>query len=76
MFSKLRVWDTEANNGVLIDLLLAESPSDRNELPDEPTLRQVAGRAALALPPRSPLQRFFRYLRAAAISAAMTAISD
>lgn len=39
MFSKLRVWDTEANNGVLIDLLLAESPSDRNELPDEPTLR-------------------------------------
>jgi uncharacterized membrane protein len=24
MFSKLRVWDTEANNGVLIYLLLAE----------------------------------------------------
>jgi uncharacterized membrane protein len=24
MFGKLRVWDTEANNGVLIYLLLAE----------------------------------------------------
>jgi uncharacterized membrane protein len=55
MFGKLRVWDTEANNGVLIYLLLAEHAielvADRGltRVADDATWRAVVARLGQAL---------------------------
>ncbi|HJV70457.1 TPM domain-containing protein [Ideonella sp.] len=55
VFGKLRVWDTEANNGVLIYLLLAERAielvADRGlaRVADEATWRAIVGRLSHAL---------------------------
>ncbi|HJV69516.1 TPM domain-containing protein, partial [Ideonella sp.] len=55
VFGKLRVWDTEANNGVLIYLLLAEHAielvADRGlaRVADEATWRAIVARLSHAL---------------------------
>ena len=78
MFSQLRVWDTEHNNGVLIYLLLADQAveivadhfpkqgDNANELPDQPVLLSCVGGALACTHERSyPMNPRFNLARLA-----------